>query len=294
MIKISYSSNLKLSLLEIPTKKNCCRRSELFGVLASRAVVASNMIVIHSEREEFSEYIKKAVRESFNREANCVRSNRGRGEDLSFRNNTAIEYIESIDNASVSPLSICKCAACRNAFLRGVFIASGRVTDPKKAFHLEFSLGDRVRTFVEVFDSYGFKAKAVKRRNESLIYFKSSSLLEDFFTTIGDSSVTIDIINNIIEGQFKQNANRRANFDTSNISRGVAAGFAQAEIIQNLIDADKFILLPEDLKKTAMLRLENPDVSISQLALLSNPPVSKSGLNHRIQKIIEFAELALK
>ncbi len=294
MIKISYSSELKNSLLKIPTKKNCCRKSEFFGVLSSRATLVSNVISIHSEREEFSEYIVRATRENFNRDVNGGKSVQGRGIDLYFKNDNAFKYIESVDNGTLSPLSVCKCPSCRNAFLRGVFIASGRVTDPQKAFHLEFSLGDRADIFAAVFEEFGFSAKISKRRNETLVYFKSSSVLEDFFTTIGDSGVTIDIINNTIEGQYKKDANRLANFETSNISRAVAAGCAQAELVQRLIDEGKFVLLPEELKKTAMLRLENPDATIAQLAFLSSPPVSKSGLNHRIQKIIEFANLTLK
>ena len=294
MIKISYSSELKNTLLLTPTKKNCCRRSEFFGVLSSKARISSNFLVIHSESNEFTEYVQKSVRENFNREAQSYKASIGRGVDLYFRNDNALKYVSDIENGKASPSEICKCQSCINMFLRGVFIASGRVTDPSKSFHLEFSLGERTDAFLSVFEELGFLAKATKRKNERLVYFKSSEVLEDFFTTIGYSNVTIDIINNTIEGQFKSEANRRANFEMSNITRAVNTGIAQAEIVQRLIDEDKFMLLPEDLKSTAMLRLENPDVSIAQLALISSPPISKSGLNHRMQRIIEFSKLVFE
>lgn len=291
MIKISYSSELKNSLLQTPIKKNCCRRSEFFGVISAKAKISAGALMLHSETNEFTDYVKKGVRENFNREAQVYKSSIGRGVDIYFRNDNAIKYISEIERGEISPVSICKCQSCHNMFLKGVFIACGRVTDPVKSFHLEFSLGERTQTFFDIFNSLGFIPKVVKRRNEQLIYFKSSEVLEDFFTTIGYSNVTIDIINNTIEGQFKSEANRRANFEMSNITRAVNTGIAQAEIVKRLIDENKFMLLPDELKKTAMLRLENPDVSIAQLATISSPPVSKSGLNHRMQKIIEFSKL---
>jgi DNA-binding protein WhiA len=290
VIKISYSSDLKSSLLKVSSKKNCCRKSEFFGILSSRAFVSQFGISIHSENEEYTEYIKKSVRENFNRELQVVKNQAGRGGSLFFRNDNASKYLSEIDFDGLSPLDVCKCPSCRNAFLRGVFVASGRVTDPQKGFHLEFSLGDRAELFLLVFEQFGFQGKIAKRRNEVLVYFKSSSVLEDFFTIIGDSSVTIDIINNTIEGQFKSEANRRANSEMSNISRAVATGFTQSELIQRLIDEQKFALLPEELRQTALLRLEHPEASIAQLASISVPSVSKSGLNHRMQKIIDFAK----
>ncbi len=263
-------------------------------MLSSKARISSNFLVIHSESNEFTEYVQKSVRENFNREAQAYKSSIGRGVDLYFRNDNALKYVSDIENRKASPTEICKCQSCINMFLRGVFIACGRVTDPAKSFHLEFSLGERANAFLDIFEELGFIPKVTERRNERLIYFKSSEVLEDFFTTIGYSNVTIDIINNTIEGQFKSEANRRANFEMSNITRAVNTGIAQAEIVQRLIDEDKFMLLPEDLKSTAMLRLENPDVSIAQLALISSPPISKSGLNHRMQRIIEFSKLVLE
>ena len=290
MIKISYSSELKNSLLQLPIKKNCCRRSEFFGIIASKAKIFSNSLVLHSESDDFTEYVKKSVRENFNREANVYKSSIGRGIDLYFRNENAIKYISQISAGEISPMDVCKCQSCQNMFLRGIFISCGRVTDPSKSFHLEFSLGERADAFFDVFEALCFNPKITTRRNERLVYFKSSEVLEDFFTTIGHSNVTIDIINNTIEGQFKSEANRRANFEMSNISRAVNTGIAQSEIIQRLIDEGKFVLLPDELKSTALLRLENPDFSLRALGEHLDPPISRSGVNHRFQRIMEIAE----
>ena len=131
------------------------------------------------------------------------------------------------------------------------------------------------------------------RRRERVVYFRNSTAIEDFFATIAATSATFDIINSKIHRDMRNDANRIANCEMNNINRAVDAARKHIDTIERLIEANKLSFLPPELEKTALFRIENKELSLSQLAAASSPPISKSGLNHRLKKIMEIAEQLL-
>ncbi len=261
----------------------------LFGFLAAKGIASGNYVKIYANTQTEMDYISRSVLENFKREVSYKKREKGRrASEIFFHNDSVFEFISKLDEGILDVPY--KCPSCKIAFLRGIFLASGRVTDPKKAFHLEFSLSKRAKTFIEFFNENDLFPKYVERKGESLLYFKNNASIADFFAIIDESKITMDIINGAIRNEYATTANRKANAESSNISRAVDASVKHVSVINRLKENGAFALLSDDLKETALLRVEYSDVSLTSLGLKHNPPISKSGVNHRLQKILEFAE----
>lgn len=180
----------------------------------------------------------------------------------------------------------------RAAFLRGAFLAGGSVTDPKKGYHLEFVTGHYsvCRELTALFLDMGFEPRSSSRAGNYMTYFKKSDTIEDLLTTIGAPVSAMGIMSAKIEKDMTNQVNRKVNCDTANVTKTVEASAAQLADIKRLRDAGIFDDLTEKLREAARLREEYPELSIAELAVLAEPPVTKSGLSHRLRKISEIAQ----
>jgi DNA-binding protein WhiA len=289
VIKISFCSELKNGIYTDQIKKNCCKKSMLMGFIAAKGIVSGNSVRIYPNTQTETDYVSRAVLECFKREVSFKKREKSRrAGEMYFHNDAVISFISQLDGG-VFDFEY-KCPSCKAALIRGLFLASGRVTDPKKAFHLEFSLGKRAKALIPIFEENDLYPKYTERKSECLLYFKTNSAIADFFAIIGENKITMDIINGAIRNEYASTAIRKANADSSNIFRVVNASGKHVDAINKLKENGKFALLPDDLKETAELRLEFSEVSLTSLGSKHNPPISKSGVNHRLQKILEFAE----
>ena len=184
---------------------------------------------------------------------------------------------------------------CEQSFLRGVFISTATINDPRKSFHLEFSfssnnvsLASKLYRFLSLL---GFVAKITNRQNSTGLYFKSNSTISDLLYFIGAVKLSFDYADIGIEKELRNNENRATNCVARNIYKSVSAAQKHISAINLLISTKKLYSLPIELQETALLRLENEEVTLSELAALHNPPISKSGLNHRLEKICREAEI---
>jgi DNA-binding protein WhiA len=216
----------------------------------------------------------------------------GRRKILSFNIKSIARYLSDIEQVGISYPE--KCSLCQSYFLKGLFLAAGRVSDPVKQYSLEFSVGSRTAVLVDFFKSLGLAPKISEKKNETLVYFRNSSQLEDFFALANMNQTAFEVMNAKIKGELRNTANRIANCETNNIDRAVSASMSQIALIEELINKGLISLLPDELERTARFRMENKDMSLSQLAGAITPPISKSGLSHRLKKITEMAENILK
>jgi len=180
---------------------------------------------------------------------------------------------------------------CRKSFFRELFLSSGNISDPKDSYHLEFviSCEETARDIKEIAHSEGIFLKYVKRRNRHVLYLKSSEQIEDFLYYIDAAGVSFDLMKTKIIKDVRNNANRVTNFESANLDKASRASALQIDAINFIIEQGKFNLLPEELKQTANLRLENIEMSIQEIGEISEPAVSKSGIRHRMQRIINIA-----
>ncbi len=184
-----------------------------------------------------------------------------------------------------------RCDNCFPAFLRGLFVAFGNVTDPAKQYHLELSLEteEECAAVGELLLQHGIEMKRGARRSRQLLYIKNSELIEDFFAVVGANKAAFELINSKIVREVRGDANRQSNCDMANIKKSLSASKKYTEVIEKMISDGTISRLPKDLSETAMLRIENTQASMSDLALMHKVPISKSGVKHRLDKIADIA-----
>ena len=292
---MSFSSDSKNELVIQAIKSKCCRRAMLSGLLIA-AKVEDNRFVASYESSEIATVAAIFVRDIFSKECEIQRTvSCGREHFvMSCDSKPLINLVKDYDKDGEELLKLVqfKCGFCEQNFLKGVFLAIGTVNDPQKSFHAEFSISDpnRAEKLDAMLAELGIPARRIVRGKKIGLYYKKESDLEDLFAKIGANNIAFEIINSKIERDIRNNENRATNFVATNISRSVNATGKQIASIMKLKERDRFELLPDDLKVTAELRLANDDISLAELAALHTPPISKSGLNHRLAKIVEEAD----
>lgn len=181
--------------------------------------------------------------------------------------------------------------AC-HAFLAGAFLSASNISDPKKDYHLEFVLPNRETAglLMQILRELGLNFKEMIRRGLPVIYCKDSSSIEEFLVMVGASNAMMDIVNVKIYKDVRNQVNRVTNCETSNIEKTVSAATVQAADIRYLIKTGILQAQELPLRQTAQARLENPDMSLRELGELMG--VSRSGINHRLQKLSQLAKQA--
>lgn len=176
-------------------------------------------------------------------------------------------------------------------FAAGVFLACGSVNDPSKEYHLEFAAPEKKISdeLIALISGIGVTAKSVLRRGQYVVYIKSSESIEDTLTFIGAQQCTLELMNVKIFKDVRNKANRIANCDTANIDKVVNAAMRQTEDIRLIEKTIGFEGLSEELREVAELRLDNIDLSLKEMGEMLNPPISRSGVNHRFKKIAKIA-----
>ena len=183
------------------------------------------------------------------------------------------------------------CPNCISFFLRGAFLAVGNITDPQRDYRVEFVLGDRktAESLLKFLSPY-IDGRLIKRGTAYVVYIKGSERLESFFTLIGAESVTLVIIERTIEKETMNTLNRSCNCENANTKKTVTASVEVCHAIKKLRESGKYSSLPDELKKTAELREKYPEEPLSSLALLYEGGISRSGLNHRMKKLVELSK----
>ena len=182
---------------------------------------------------------------------------------------------------------------CKAAFLRGAFLTGGSVTSPSKAYHLEFttthkSVARECETLIH--ETVGFPAKAAARGGAQVLYLKHSDLISDFLTFLGAPVAAMGIMEAKLEKELNNKVNRCCNCDDANTSKVVEAAQEQLGAIRVLRDRGLLEKLPQKIAQAAQARENNPEASLSELAAMMEPPITKPAMNHRLQRIVSMAK----
>lgn len=285
---MSYSTDLKHRLALKETKKNCCRKALLYGMLSVRGEEKEGAVTLSLDTGSVSELALSEIRRIFDASAYAVPCGRiGKRTRIFFHSDAILEHLSKHELSY--PEKAPPCLNCLSHFLRGIFLAVGRMTDYTKQYRLEFSAAEHTDSLATILGETVFAPNQTVRRDEVLLYYKSNSAICDFLAVIGAEPDAFALINDNIEAGYRNAANRRANCEARNIERSVEASMKVVHLIRRLTASDKLGKLPEELRETARLRVENPTVSLTTLGSWCTPPVSKSGINHRLKKIEELA-----
>ncbi|MBQ3153981.1 MAG: DNA-binding protein WhiA [Clostridia bacterium] len=184
------------------------------------------------------------------------------------------------------------CDRCLGCFLRGVFFRYGYLTPPEKDALLTFDFYDDYAFYVQnVLQEVGFDAKVTERRGKKLIYLKKSEAVSDIVSLMGAVKYSLKIMEVQVDKQCRNELNRMVNAETANLNRTAGASAKQLAAIHKLKEDKKFGALPIELQTAAEMRLAHPEANLEELRTYFDPPISKSGLNHRLRKIIDLADL---
>lgn len=191
----------------------------------------------------------------------------------------------------VDPLLL-KNACCQRAFLRGAFLSIGSISDPAKGYHLEFVCTDagKAAQIQEMLHHFDIEGKIVLRRKYHVVYLKESEGIVDLLNVCEAHVALMELENLRILKDMRNSINRRVNCEAANITKTVNAATRQIEDIEYIQFHGGLGMLPDNLREMAEVRLEYPDATLKELGEYLNPPVGKSGVNHRLQKLNEIAE----
>lgn len=180
---------------------------------------------------------------------------------------------------------------CRRAYIRGAFLAAGSISDPKKSYHFEIVCKDipQAMQAQEIINSFGMDAKIVERKKHQVVYLKEGAQIVDILNVMEAHIALMNLENVRILKEMRNSVNRKVNCETANISKTVNAAVKQLEDIEYIREHAGLDSLPDNLKEMALLRLEHPEAPLGELGTYLNPPVGKSGVNHRLRKISEIA-----
>lgn len=181
---------------------------------------------------------------------------------------------------------------CVKSFIRGAFLACGNINDPEKEYRAEFNVKNLPLSheLKNLLAEYGINMKSVARGKGTQLYTKESAAVEDLLTLMGAGKMTLDIIDTKIIKEIKNNMNRARNCDNANITKTVEASIKQRSAIEYLEKTDRLYSLPQELLSAALLRRDNPEATLKELCRISEEPLTVSGLNHRLKRIVEIWE----
>ncbi len=291
---MSYTISVKESLC----KKNsniCCKKAELYGFLLFSGVFNRNTISFKSENE----FIIKRYEDIFRHlHFTDFKKTERRTKKISYIIQIDPEFtsslISKIGDVNVGPplridYSAFEDDCCSQAFLRGVFLGGGFICSPEKSYHLEIRTGHQMLAddLIRFGQEYDIHFKSVMRKGIRVLYLKSSDSIRDFLAYIGASSSVFDFINAEFEKNLKNNVNRAVNCENANIEKSIAAAQKQIKTIKKLKNKNYMNVSPE-LIALAETRLANPDANLEELGKKLSPPLSKSGVAHRMKKLTEL------
>lgn len=176
--------------------------------------------------------------------------------------------------------------------VREAFIKSGFINDPNKDYHLEilFSSEEKAREIQEILKNYNINSRTTNKNNGYILYIKEGEEISDFLALIGANKTVLKFEEIRVIKDKRNNINRLVNCETANLNKTINTAFEQIKAINKIKQRKQFKDLPENLQEIAEIRLKNPDMSYEQLGKLLKKPIGKSGVSHRLDKIIKIAK----
>lgn len=284
---MSFATDVKNELIEVSDHSK--QDILLYGVLYGMR--GTDFPVLYSENQAVIEYLKKLlsgeqyeVTSSFKRNttqyALTITEYDGLLQKYNFR--SAAVNTEFVDGNDVDT----------GMFLRGVFLACGSISDPNREYHLELTLSteEKCSAIYSLINEQGMSIKKSTRGGQAFLYAKESERISDFLTYIGAMLHSMEIMNVKIYKDVRNNVNRAVNCEAANIGKTVAAAQKQIDDIELIEQLKGLNSLSEDLRQVAEIRLENADMSLREIGEMLNPPISRSGVNHRLGRISRIAD----
>lgn len=309
---MSFSYQVKEELAKVMPQARHCRLAELAALVGTCGRIytgrnAKHYILVSSENRNAIAKCQSLIKKIFDYDAesmvrynvdthNMVYSIAVLDGDTSIRILMATKLMDfdgslNYDMSLVSTVGI-QNMCCKRSFLRGAFVAAGSISDPEKSYHFEIVLNSKRKAaqIVDAMSNFELEGHVVERRRNYVVYLKEGSQIVDMLNVMGAHISLMELENVRVVKEVRNTVNRRVNCETANLGKTISAAVRQAEDIRYIVDTKGMDYLSEELAAVAELRLKYTDMPLKNLGELLNPPVGKSGVNHRLRKISEIAE----
>ena len=302
---VSFAASAKAEVCRMIPHKRCCALAECFGILLFCNSFQEDGIKIITESREFAYILPKLFKKAFDMDFDSYPSLAAPGK-LVFQiwDEEKIEEIMDAFGLTAGDtlalhvnFPVIEEDCCKASFLRGAFLVGGSVTDPVKGYHMELTtthLSVARETDVLVREVMSFIPKTARRGGGQVLYLKQSEKISDFLTYLGAPIAAMGIMEARLEKELNNKVNRRCNCDDANISKVVEAAQEQLAAIRLLQEAGVLEKLPEKMKQAATARESNPSASLSELAAMMEPPITKPAMNNRMKKLVQLAKETAK
>ncbi len=297
---MSFSADVKKELAGVLPDKPCCRAAQAYGMLEFGHAFSGREISLQTEQEAVADLYSQLVAEVCDIQPPTKGTLRRRTllqcctvDQPEDRRRVLERFGHSVGDVSVRlNRANIDCDGCARALLRGAFLSGGAVTDPNRDYHLEFSVPhyNLSRDLLALLGEMDIPVKVVSRNGTYVVYLKESERIEDCLTFLGAPRAALEMMNVKVFKSIRNKTNRRINCENANIDKTVAAAGIQTDALRHIEATCGLSALPEDLQELARLRLDNPDMSLRDLGAAMEPPLSRSGVNHRLQRILAFAK----
>ena len=293
---MSFSSDVKSEISKAENISSCCFHAQVYGLVLFAHFSKYNLSITTENTDVFSLYVsylreycgvEPIISESGTKKMTAyVKTDADKTKVFDKFGHSFNEATLRINRANISD------ECCAGAFLRGAFLSCGTVTSPESGYHLEFVVPYKklCTDLMKFLDELNLNPKYIVRKGNHIVYFKDSESIEDILAIIGAQDASLYVMGIKIEKDVKNKVNRKLNFEMSNISKTVDAAQIQISAIELIESRQGLSSLPDNLQKIARLRLEYPESSLSELEKLLDEPISRSGINHRLNKIVKIAQ----
>ena len=298
---VSFSAGVKAEICRSFPLKHCCVLAECFGILLFCNSFSADGIRIITESRELAHRLPKLFKRAFDVDFDSYPSMAAPGK-LAFQIIETDKIRRIMDSFGFNAedtvslhvnLPVVEEECCKAAFLRGAFLAGGSVTDPAKGYHMEITTihaSVSRETYALMEDVMGFYPKSAARGATHVLYLKQSDRISDLLAFLGAPIASMGIMEAKLEKELNNKVNRRCNCDDANTSKVVEAAQEQLSAIRILRERGMMDNLPLKLQQAASAREENPESSLTELAAMMEPPITKPAMNHRLKKLVELSK----
>ena len=298
---VSFSASAKAEVCRVLPSRHCCALAQCFGILLFCNSFHVDGIKIVTESREFAYVLPKLFKKAFNLSFDSYPSLAAPGK-LVFQiwdeekiavimDSFGFDVRDTLSLHVNYPVVEGDC--CKASFLRGAFLAGGSVTDPVKGYHMEFATTHQSvarETDALIREVMTFPPKMASRSGGQVLYVKQNEQICDFLAYLGAPVAAMGIMEARLEKELNNKVNRRCNCDDANTSKVVEAAQEQLAAIRILKEAGLMEKLPAKMKQAAQAREKNPSASLSELAAMMDPPITKPAMNNRMKKLLQLAK----
>lgn len=299
----SFSGAAKAEVCRLIPQKRCCAVAECFGILLFCNSFGADGIRIITESREFALNLPKLFKKAFGVSFDTFPSMEAGGKLVfqisdpeKLRQIMSAYGFDVEDTLSLHVnLPVVEEECCKVSFLRGAFLAGGSVTDPAKGYHMELTTTHQSvarESYALMREVLGFEPKSAQRGGAQVLYIKQSELISDFLTFLGAPLAAMGIMETRLEKELNNKVNRRCNCDDANTSKVVEAAQEQLSAIRILRERGMVDSLPPKIRQAVIARENNPESSLTELAAMMDPPITKPAMNNRLKKMVNYAKEA--